>query len=85
MKCIKNGSKFKRVDNTAAPKYIKDGWVYCSKAEWKESTRKAIQKKEQIVIDKAVAALDDATTKSINKSKVHGLKAKDRKKQNNKK
>jgi len=85
MKCIKNGSTIKRVKEDVAAKQVKAGWSYCSKAEWKEATRTAAQKKEQEFIDKAVAMLDDATGKTMTEPKVHGLKAKDRKKLNKKK
>ena len=71
MKCIKNGSTIKRVDDKTASARVADGWKYTSKEEWKKATRKETPKVEVVADDKT--------------EKAHGLKAKDRKKSNRKK
>ena len=76
MKCIKNGSKIKRVDDKTAQLWVNTkGWSYTSKEEWKKDSRKN-------KVEDVVGTVD--TTETV-AEKVHGLKAKDRKKANKRK
>ena len=77
MKCIKNGSKIKRVDDkTAQTMVVSSGWTYTSKDEWKKATRKTVTVN---VDDESMKIAEEVPTKE------HGLKAKERKKANKKK
>ncbi len=74
MKCImsKSGKTIDRVkDDVARQKVSTGAWSYTSKENWKKTVRKVE------VVD---AGIVDETDSSI--EKVHGLKAKDRKKVN---
>jgi len=81
MKCIKSksGKTIERVKDEVAKTKVNSGaWSYCSKSEWK-ATRKS----------KMVVGMDmgspDGDFSMVTVSKVHCLKAKDRKKLNKKK
>ena len=37
MKCVKNGVNIKRVKDDVVERYIKAGYAYCSKSEWKNA------------------------------------------------
>ena len=81
MKCIKSksGKTIDRVkDEVARNKVATGSWDYCPKSEWK-ATRKPTQ--EVVVgVDEGIAGGDITV-----ETKVHGLKAKDRKKLSKKK
>jgi len=86
MKCITNGSTIKRVKEEVALKQVNSGqWSYCPKSEWKKDTRNAVEAKEKADMDKAVTDLEKVTEDKIKEPKVHGLKAKDRRKSQGKK
>ena len=75
MKCImsKSGKTIDRVkDDVARQKVSTGAWSYTSKENWKNATRKVE------VVDAGI--VDETTTDVV--AKVHGLKAKDRKKTN---
>jgi len=81
MKCIKSksGKTIERVKDDVAMKKVDSGnWSYCPKSEWK-ATRKS---KTDVVIDVDMGSPDGDVSVV---TKVHGLKAKDRKKMNKKK
>ena len=76
MKCImsKSGKTIDRVkDDVARQKVSTGAWSYTSKESWKKSTRKVE------VVDSGI--VDETSTESVD-VKVHGLKAKDRRKSN---
>ena len=76
MKCImsKSGKTIDRVkDDVARQKVSTGAWSYTSKESWKKSTRKVE------VVD--AGSVDETSTDSVDE-KVHGLKAKDRRKSN---
>ena len=37
MKCVKNGSNIKRVKDNVVERFLKSGYTYCSKTEWKKA------------------------------------------------
>lgn len=39
MKTIKKGKEIKRVSDKDADRYIKDGYSFCAKKEWKKNVR----------------------------------------------
>lgn len=74
MKCImsKSGKTIDRVkDDVARQKVSTGAWSYTSKENWKKTSRKVE------VVDAGIVDETDSSTE-----KVHGLKAKDRKKVN---
>ena len=76
MKCImsKSGKTIERVkDETARQKVSTGNWSYVAKEVWKKATRK-----EETVVD--AGKVDE--TETVVEQKVHGLKAKDRRKSN---
>lgn len=39
MKTVKKDEQIKRIPEDQVDIYLKDGWEFCSKAEWKERVR----------------------------------------------
>lgn len=75
MKCIisKSGKTIDRVKDEVARQKVSTGaWSYTSKENWKKTSRKVE------VVD--AGTVDETTTDVVDK--VHGLKAKERKKSN---
>ncbi len=70
MKCIKSGDKIDRVkDEVARDKVATGKWAYTSKKDWKQRVRN----KSTMEVSTDAPVEDE--------EKVHGLKAKDRRKQ----
>ena len=78
MKCIKNGDVVKRVSDKVALDKTSNGWEYTSKENWKQYRPKTISPKH-IMNEISEELLEDTKP-----GKIHGLKAKDRKKSNKK-
>ena len=48
MKTMKLGDTIKRVSEKEVPTMLSQGYIYCSKSEWKEKVRVLKPKKEKI-------------------------------------
>jgi len=52
MKCVKKGSDVRRVREATADKMLLDGYVRCSKTDWKKSSGK-MREEDAPVVEKA--------------------------------
>lgn len=51
MKTIKKEAQIKRVQDSEAESFVKRGWTYCAKSEWKSQVRDVKVVKEEPIIE----------------------------------
>jgi hypothetical protein len=69
MKYLNKNGKYIRVDDKRALELAREGWEYCSKSKWKESTQTQSVKVEEPKVEEVVEEVEDKNTKKNKKSK----------------
>jgi hypothetical protein len=65
MKNIKKGETIKRVSDTEAIFFVKNGWEYCSKSEWKKY--RGVKNKNDITQEEVLDNISDKKKRKMRK------------------